>query len=490
MFSSYKTARNGRYCDRQRAEPQRLFLIMSWGAATTVLLILGGWWGITTRSAALLGILCFVAALVTLTRMAPTRAWSPAVIFLVVVGVFHLGLAPYWIWGIDAFAGDASSARDWFYAIEARDALYLVSLGITAFTFGASGSLLWGQLNSKGARIDQSAPRFAVLPRALSTAGAVVLLSAILLWFIFAVQQGGLGVLIGSYSEFLDGTQHLRYGLNYLFISIGLGLIALSPVDRVLNKAALFSYILFAVVAFFLGLRGEVLFPLALYVTVLGFHRRMPRPFFAFGGGLLLLTLINAGREIRKEGLAASSFDWANSSPLGALRELGSSLRVVATSVNWHDYSGEEFKQGATYLATVSRFSELLFAPHARPPAQSDFRLMNVEILARIGPAGGSIIGEAHHNFSTAGVAVVLFLVGTLFGVFSKSSPSAIRLGLYVVIAAPLFSHVRNSFVPVVPAVMYGIVLVLGVTLLIQFRVKGGGSVGSERRSMAKPLEV
>jgi len=196
------------------------------------------------------------------------------------------------------------------------------------------------------------------------------------------------------------------------------------------------------------------------------FRRKLLPGWVVLVGGVLILALVNAAKVIRQSGIAGLAGEGFSASPLAAIGELGGSIRVVATTYLWHDDLAEPFRYGETYTVAIARAMEAVLTPGARLPASEDFRLMNSEIMSRAGGIGGSAVAEAFHNFGAIGVVIVFLLLGAVFGLFSRSNISATTIALYAAVSLPLFNHVRNSFVPVVPTILAGVVAVVLISLL------------------------
>lgn len=396
-----------------------------------------------------------------LSRCTAAGFWSPASLFLLIVAIFHISLVAHMLTGVDPELPRASDYI-WYGGAAGAVALELTTLGMAAYT---AAVLL--RVSVHRARFRPARPEDTDLATRFSMIGALLLILSVAAWFWTAISSVGIAGITGSYQSFLAATGATDIHLTYPLIAVGLGLVVMTSLGA-FQKVALTLFAVFGVFGFFLGLRGEVLFPLAVAVSVMAVRRKMPSFGLVAVGALVLLTLINAAKQIRQAGLGETSFSLTDATPLAALSELGQTLRVVATVVTWHDFGGEPFRGGDTYTVAVARLSEQLFLSD-RPAVLADFRLFNVEISTRAGNIGGSIIGEAFHNFGAGGVVLVLALAGLLFAGFSLGNPSPLKLAMYVVIAIPLYNHVRNSFVPVLPSIAIGVVLVLLVYVTRRF---------------------
>ncbi len=399
----------------------------------------------------------FALAVFSLSRCTHSGFWSPVTLFLIVLGVFHLGLLANILTGIDP-EFPRSSDYIWYDGPIGVYAIFLTTIAIVVYVLFSLSALTLMGITKNVPQEDRDLAYY------LSNIGAWLLLASTVAWFLIAIISVGIGGLLGSYQNFLVATQATPINLTYITTGVGLGMTVLAPARRV-AVAALIVFALFACLGFFLGLRGEVLFPLAVAVSVLAQRRSMPNVLGAVIGLVSLLAMISLAREVRVSGLSDSEFNLTEGSPVEALTELGSTLRVVATVVHWHE-AGDPFRLGDTYTVTLARTLEQVTQGSQRIPAHDDMRLFNVEILNRAGGVGGSLIGEAYHNFAVIGVIGVMAIVAVLLSYFSRGHATTTSMAVYVIIAVPLFTHIRNSFVPVIPAVVVGLIF-LGIALKI-----------------------
>ncbi|GGO21873.1 hypothetical protein GCM10010980_23430 [Corynebacterium marinum] len=180
------------------------------------------------------------------------------------------------------------------------------------------------------------------------------------------------------------------------------------------------------------------------------------------------MSIVSLVRQLRKTGLGEFDFTGAILSPISAVEEMGFSLRVLHTTISWHEIRNEPFYGGVTYMAPFLRFVEGILGFN-RLEGQPDYRLMNIEIGERVGQIGGSIIGEAHHNFGFLGIMCVLLAVGVLIGFLTLKARTALVLALLGVITVLFLMHVRNSFAPI--PFWFGVgILFVGIAKLLSER--------------------
>lgn len=386
-------------------------------------------------------------------------------LYFLVLSVFHCGLYLTFLLP----AGTDNSLTDmqlmWFNRGPSVRAAYLVNLGLVCYAGGYAVSQLVGQRPRPGLLHDDD--RLSVFeehPRGLIAVGCAITVVAATIWFVISTIQAGFGFFFGSYLGYLRETRGSALPWAYLGISLGATLCALDARDR-LGRIGLAAFGVFAVPAFLLGLRGEVLFPLVAVVGVLGSQSRLWRDRNFWLACAIVLLGISFVSGARIEGLSAVSRSDVALSPVRAVAEMGFSVRPLSTSVSWHEHGAEPFLGGSTYGAPIERQAKTLLGLPV-PDAQNDHRLMNVEIGTRAGPIGGSVIAEAHHNAGTMGVAVVLSICGLISGLLFRNTRSAASVALSGLVAVLLLMHVRNSFAPIPAWGMLGCVLIgLGLVL-------------------------
>jgi hypothetical protein len=239
-----------------------------------------------------------------------------------------------------------------------------------------------------------------------------------------------------------------------LLISIGavLGVVGGGRV-RVATWAIFGAY---AVVAFLIGSRGAVLFPLLTLLVVEVRQGRRIRPLWTAAGALGVLVLVGLVRQTRLTGFS-QPVGALLASPFDALAEMGYSLRPTAVVIDWHS-AAEPFRDGVTLIAVPLRFIEKLTGWHGGPPAFDD-RLFNVEIAQRVGAIGGSPIAEGYHNFGAAGVVLVLAAIGLTVGFAERAPRTPLGNALVGIVLLPLLVQVRNSFGPVPVQLALGLLL-------------------------------
>lgn len=378
------------------------------------------------------------------------RVWAFPPMLLLVIVLFHVGLliGP-------AVAGDfyllSGASTDWVYTAQTRQAAWFVSSCVAAFAAGVNLTRIL-QGPEDGVRIEDD--RFSEVA---SGFGTVMLLTSIASWFALVLYLLGPGAFSSSYLDFFDATRTSAISYANLGISLGLGLVCVRPRGR-WATIALVVFAVFAVASMSIGARSTVMFSAATGAVVMAHGRAMPRMRWL---GLIVVSvasLLGVVRLTRLSGTSALGLDTLLRAPATGFAELGYTVRVVQTSFLWHDVRHEPLSHGATYTGWLARLIDVYVLNI--PVPLEDFRLMNVEIGSRIGGLGGSMLGEAHHNFGAVGGIALLFTLGALATAASRLVRTTLGVAVLAVMAGPLLIHVRNAFTPVVFAVLCGLCLI------------------------------
>jgi O-antigen polysaccharide polymerase Wzy-like protein len=382
--------------------------------------------------------------------------WRPSTAYLVLFGLFHGGLLlSVAVRGADAFTAYDTS---WLYRGYMTEATRLTILGMTAFALCAE--LAAGRAR-RPAGTTPPAEHTGPLanPRGCGIIGLAVEFFGLAIFATAVMRVDGFDRLTGSYPAFVEANQaNELLGYGTLFIGMGAVLAIISGGQaRVVGWLAFAAY---AVVAFQIGNRGEVLFPLlALLVVEARLGRRL-RPLWTILAVPCVLGLIGLVRSTRlPDGGAAASTLW--SAPLDAVAEMGYSLRPTTVVLDWHAF-GDPFQHGITLIAVPLRLIERLVGGPDGPPVP-DYRLFNVEIMDRVGPVGGSPVAEGYHNAGLLGVLLLLGAIGLAIGWLERRPGTLSGHAVVGVLLLPLLIQIRNSFAPVPAQLAVGVALLLVV---------------------------
>jgi len=286
------------------------------------------------------------------------------------------------------------------------------------------------------------------------------------------------------YNELARGSNSgiFRTFLVYSYPLIGLiFLLGLIYSRKVAPLMAVFG--LWGASAFITGLRGEVLFPLAMSMPILIIQGRIRFRPITF---TLLIVFILIGSSFVRvyRNTVSISDSLAHTSMLTGLAELGGSLRPAYETVRWINTGMMEFQHGASYYAPFERIFIGLLPIVERLPAREDLRLMNVAIfeLTNGGSYGFSIAAEAYINFGLLGTFVVGLVAGTVMLRFGRKAARELPSLVLIALVYAFYYHIRQSFVGAFGSFVIVLVAGIAITSLINRKsLKGVRSLGVQQ---------
>ncbi|MCF2947680.1 O-antigen polysaccharide polymerase Wzy family protein [Paraglaciecola aquimarina] len=384
----------------------------------------------------------------------PKGMWSICFIFMSVVGVFHIGLV---------LANSVGGITDedtlyqiswWFYNVETENAIHIVNLAMISFALSA---ILFSKQPKD--HLQHTQPNFQInlqYRKRLFHMGGILLCLFVAIFFAIILVTGAISSY-GAYLEVMGNNPLYAAIFSYLYFFIGVALVFMCVSYN--KEFGYFYFLVFAVwalVAFKIGLRGEVMFPSAVAACMLG-RKSAPVKGYILAIGLIAFLIVTG---IVKN--ARVSGDYSGDlgiNPLNAIAEMGSSLRAVQETVKWRKNDNFELLMGGSYWAPFERQFALFIPQLERIDVNEDGRLLNIVVQKRAGPIGFSAIAEAYINFGEQGVVFVFFLFGWFMAKLD-SSLSNIRNDILIGVALlPVFVTIRNSFIHVPVQIILGLCL-------------------------------
>jgi len=394
---------------------------------------------------------------------------SPAMIYLYLLGLFHLGLVVPWALGVET-----SQPPLWLITNDLNPALAMVIVATTSYYAGVALAVwLWPPAPARNA-----VPHVRCYNNMLCWMGlAIVTLG--LLAFGAGVQALGLERLLRSdYTEtYTLASQYdpRFFATSMTFVPLGLYLAAASA-RRGILPWVLGCGALWGACILFLGFRGYALVPAITIFAVL--HKRGVRlPRLAYLVGLpLLLVIIPLVRAVRAERLADRGITTTLTiqAPLLALEEMGGSLRALVHTIQFLDT--EPLRWGQTYWQALRsavpnvafRWQGGEYLPVEQLPPSHWMTLQAAPDAYRAhGGLGFSAVAEPYMNFGAPGVAAYFFLLALLLVAayrFDVSRPT--RLAMWGVVLGPLLWTVRNDFHGFFRPVLLGLASIVAARLL------------------------
>ncbi len=425
----------------------------------------------STRLAGWTVLALVVVGLYALLRAVPGRPLSLGAVYFFAFGLFHASLLPYLL------AGTGPQINPYVEGLLLHSPL--LAAAITSVAVALAAYLTGYAVALRGAApVDAPLPTDSAPPAGgAELVGLAFAAGGVALWYLVVLSTSP-ALFTGSYGQFLAATAARPLPLAYLAIGLGLGLLGGARSPRV-RTAGVLVFGVFALPAFVIGLRGEVILPALAAVVTLARRRRLRlRPWMAAA----LVATLSAGslvRQVRSVGLGGAGDRPVSLNPLGGLAELGYSMRPLVVVHEWHDAWHESFIGWGVYWAPVQRLlvGRLLGLPV--PDPGTDPRVFSASVAARVGQIGGSPAAEAYHAAGTAGVVLVMLAIGAAVGLLDRAPAGARVEPLVGALGFALLLWVRNDVTPMAATAL------IGLALLVVIRVVD--ALLARRRSPGQP---
>lgn len=357
--------------------------------------------------AAIIWALC----LVSLARSHPHGMLSFAPIYLLMLGIFHLGFV------VPVALGITRAERpDWLGSSQLPLAIGLFTTATLAFTLGAR---LRGPIEIND---DPDVKIADGGRRELFLAGYLVAVAgAAMLWM--GVRQ--LDVLSGGYGAYFEGmvTNDVRlvwFGL--MLFPIGLLVAAVGATPRQMIVVSV-TFVVVLGPLFLGGFRGPVIVQAASLLAVWAHkHRRTARrvAVATLAIAMLLAPAIRVARDLDAVDAPSAS---AND-PVAVLLEAGGSLRPLVITAERVAPGLEDLWMGRSYLMAVSRIALNLTARRSenRSVTPGSWATMHADLWAYEHGygVGFSGVAEPYLNFGVAGVVVIFLFLGMVLHAWDR----------------------------------------------------------------------
>jgi hypothetical protein len=416
--------------------------------------------------AAIAALLVAITSVWVISRAHPGRWISVGSSYAVLFSLFHMSqLFP--LVSNSPVPPFVPNDRFWIQTPGFHSAVVLAAIAQAMFTLGyLVNARTTGRVRSPHAPIEVRIEEATILDGP-GIVGVTMLVLGIVLW-IYSVSSTGASFFGTSLLGFLALTQNTHIADSYLLISFGMAVVSSSR-WVVLRHRALLFFGLWSIPAFVLGLRGEVIIPIAAYLIVAA--RRRPialRPWVLAAAGIGALAAGSAVRVVRQYGAGARAFDVASFNPFAGLAEMGGSIQPLTIVVNYHQ-SGEPFIGVDTYLAPFRRLIVKRILGGDALPVKTDPAVFSSMIAQRVGQIGGSPAAEAYRSGGVFVMVILMLLIGVIVASLDSLPNTTLMDSLVGMLACVLLIWVRNDFTPVPAQAFEAFIVLVPIWLLEQW---------------------
>jgi hypothetical protein len=349
----------------------------------------------------------WAVCLVILVRSHPNRLLSLAPLYLLLLGMFHLGVVvPVELHLVE------TEPPDWIRSPHLGTALWLFAMASAAFTLGA-------RLRVSGSTEERSAPTLSQ-PELYWTGLAVALAGSVLLWI--GIHRLGIfeTTYFGTYERAV--TEDFRFYLfGRMVVPIGLLVAAAGATHRQMVVLG----VLFAIdlgPLFFYGVRGPTILHASALLAVWAVKDRATARSIAIVVAVLAIALVPVIRVTRDVDNASVLESLREVDPMAVLLEAGGSMYPVVVTAEQVEsgrerlWMGHSYRQGAEHVllnlsSRRSRYDTQDLYPNAWATREVDPSLFEMG-----GGIGFSAVAEPYLNFGPPGVVVFFLLLGVFIG--------------------------------------------------------------------------
>jgi len=421
----------------------------------------------TAATTACAAALLSVALVIHVNRAQPFQLGT---VYLGLFALFHTGLLLSLALGQTPELLNPTDAT-WVRSDAMRFAAVIVAISILALATAYLLARAVSRDREATRRDDPSAADALPGPDGPGVVGLLLVLVGVGLWATNVVSSG-VSIVGTSYVTFLAATAATSMPTAYLLMGFGMAVVAASG-HRTSRLVASAVFAAFALPGFLIGLRGEVILPLASYLVVAARRRSIRPRWWMAAVPVLALAAGSAVRVLRQTGIGSGGLTVTDFSLLSGLTELGYTIRPIVEVYRWHGLLGEPTVGLSTYLAPVTRVVVGRVLGLATTPANADPAVFSTVISQRVGPIGGSPVAEAYRSGGLLTVVIVSLLIGVVLSrldTLPRSPVSSAAMGMG---SSALFLWVRNDFTPIVAEV--------GLLVLVLLVIVGVESLRSRR---------
>jgi oligosaccharide repeat unit polymerase len=390
---------------------------------------------------------------------------SGPMLYLCLLGLFHLGLVIPWALGLYNV-----NRVPWFASYDLPRALTLIVYSVLAYQLGLF-VVLRRSKSSSGLSIECDT---AIENSNMSIAGNFIFVFGAIVFVFGLIQLDPTGYYKLTYSD----TFRLRaesdprfFGTGMIFASIGLCM-AVAGASKQRLRFILFSAGLWFTLLLYLGFRGPALIAcIIVYAMALKKGTRFPIWFPWLVSALLLVAIPIMG-VVRNEPLNNRTF-YGSLDLMDAPAEMGQSIRPLIETeaiIGPHDY-----RYGKTYILALKGIIPNLALRWEAPspesledlsPSNWIIAVVDPWVYKNYGGMGFSAIAEPYMNFGSFGVIAYFFLLAYLLVCLEKIAVrNSYALASWGLILGPLLWTVRNDYTTFLRPAAWGL-LSLGIVHL------------------------
>jgi len=405
---------------------------------------------LTEKLAVINSLIIWFLCILILVKSTVLGIFSPVTVYLLLLGVFHLGLVVP-----NAIGIEINFEMSWIFSQYLPKAIALCAVAFSSYTFGVILSTKKTYHHGKWQNSKYEKRNVSSIKSELK----ILFYGGILIGFIGLIMLfmgvSTLELFTMDYGESfaIRMTRDPRlFGVGYLFTLIGMVITGVGSSRNQIRWVCIVS-IAFLLPIYFYGFRGHVTVYLISFLLIWNLKESYVGRRVAILGLVAVVLLSPAIKMVRSSTDLSLIEGIKNTNPISFFLEAGGSIKPLIETINEIEYYNSGYWYGKSYAIAAFRIIPNLWPEWEKgkidyvTPSAWITRRVDPWIYARGGGLGYSAIAEPYLNFGLIGVIGFFIAIGYFLERYEHAIINRPKsLAIFISFCAALFWTTRNDF--------------------------------------------
>lgn len=374
-------------------------------------------------------VLCVCIVLVILKYQKKRITFSTVVLMYTMVTQFGL-IIPYAFFGDEVLQNYSAFTLRFLESPNLIYAIYTANIAILSFAI----SIILVSINNKNHMINNLSEDIKAQSKLRYT--ATILLSLVLLFFIFHFLSGGTSI-VSTYEKFRSSSAYNSSIYSYILIFFYVGTLYLAAAGKIKqNKIGWCIWIIIVIIFAFNGNKGEFMYALLSVIGLYGVRGNIINMKTMALISLVLFIVIPFITSFRDIGIV-SNFNNIDMKFTDSFVEMGMQIRTNVFVLDDINNGMQQFLIGKSYYMPIINIV-LFFIPGKS--------VATYDIKNRLAGMGFSQVTESYLNFGILGIIIFFFVIGFVLTKLENKVNSIYKLAYLGSFTCILINATRNYF--------------------------------------------